>query len=750
MATRTAAGPSERDLISVVVDGDAAKAHSLGLTVAGETLEDVVKEITAENVKGIRFFTELLKRLDSRWGKHGLNAMNHGVAAAIARKVTALMPGLDPGTRVMAQVFLGDFLAGVGKGVIAASDPNREQKIDALGAQVARRFGNAFRDALGVVHLARLAADGSMDVDAKGRPQACSHWQQMTSGWDLLHPDTTQTTGGNQQQRGQPRQTTRVPGALIPYQVGDFDALAGNGEPHVCPECLRLNGAAQPKAQSFWARVRADEKMCRVLVAAARRDSGTDREGRLFIDLSEDLAAKGDFDALAIVCHDIDPRLVDTRKSGVHQCFEIKNADAKLLRAWFDGPGGAELGTGNKAREATHGAIEAVKRALKHGGLAAWAAAAFAIGIPVAYFIVAVPIVGIYGAGVFGWWQNQHWNVGLTLAGSILALLWLLPWYSVAGLVRVFGGIFHPHADEHGSPSLANSARNITAYLFGLGVTAMLIADMGILFGFPTFLVRLVTIPVIALALIAYDRIGARWGHDSEEIHHLLEKLSLGNIRTLATVSAALAVIGIGPLAYKQYVDGNIAFQVAVVEQEITVQVPKPGGKDGETEEKTIKVKYIATPSGGAFRVEDILGAVGAQSATVGEVCVPKGTDIDLPGYVEKEIGGCASGVGYAVRKHLFGRFLDEGPQEYSSIEALYFAQEGEKAEMKEVMEAAAAPDEPAKKPEAKPADPAPKATVSAVSPAAASTKPAAPVTKRGVDCSKLSARARAEQEACK
>jgi len=102
------------------------------------------------------------------------------------------------------------------------------------------------------------------------------------------------------------------------------------------------------------------------------------------------------------------------------------------------------------------------------------------------------------------------------------------------------------------------------------------------------------------------------------------------------------------------------------------------------------------------------------------------------------------------VRKHLFGRFLDEGPQEYSSIEALYFAQEGEKAEMKEVMEAAAAPDEPAKKPEAKPADPAPKATVSAVSPAAASTKPAAPVTKRGVDCSKLSARARAEQEACK
>ena len=742
MATPGTAGPAEKDLISALVLGDQTKAHSLGITVVGETLEDVVKEVSAEHFKGVRFFTELLKRLDSKWGKHGLNALSHGAAAAVARKLTQLVPGLDPSTRAVANVFIGDMLAGLGKGVIAASDPDRTKKIDALGAAVSRRFGNAFRDHLGVIHLAALAADGTPELDDRNRPVACVHWQQMVTGWDLAHPVANRQQGGRQNQN-QPQQSAQQP-AQISYRMGEFSTLTAPGtEPHVCPVCMQLQGSAQVKGKSFWARVREDEKMHRVLVAVARKDVGQERDKRLFIDLSEDFAANGDLDALAIICHDVYPRLKSAQRGGKHQYYEITDEDAKLLRAWFDGPGGAELGMANKARETEHGAVETVKHALAHGGPAAWGAAALALGIPLVYFGIAFPIVGVYGAGVFGWWQNAHWNIGLTLAGAVLALLWLIPWYSVAGLMKVFGGIFHPHADEHGTPNLANSARNITAFLFGLGITSMLIADTGIIWGFNTFLIRLVAIPVIALALIGYDRIGARWGHSSKEIHHLLEKLSFNNIRTLAFVATALALIGIGPLAYVEYVSANTAFVVEVAEKEIVVSVPQGNGKAVKEEKR--KVKYIPSPKGGAFRVEDILGRVAAESAQVGKVCVSKGTDIDLPGYVEKESSdGCDKGkVGYAVRERAFAFIPDDAAVEYESLEALYLATYREDAEIDQVMEATLAPPQ-----ETQVSQPPsqPKATVSVVAPAAASTQPKA---KAKVDCSRLSPRARSKQPGC-
>lgn len=737
---------------------DAAVAGGEGLEELTKSLLPVIAAVQAEGKTGMAAAIEIARRLD--YGKIIGKTGAHLAAKKIAEAIANAGGITDPTTKFGTILIVENLLAGA---AVAG--------VDQIGANLAdpAKFGTHFKAAVAkvvpttatpaggiiavtwesgegsdLVHRARVDASGAV-VPFPGRGFAqpcCGRMGQALALHDMRHP--TQTRGGGKDKGGNPIPRETVNKVEFIVQTTDVPtAFAAKKVP--CPDCFPnitfLAPAAAPKGKTFWEK--SDEsEACMDVWAAVIHASGPTSTLRkhVVVDHLEDVPSKVEFTAFRIACERFHPRVTKvTDPADATRVLFVEMSDEDVLEflRWLDSIG-TELKLVNKTSEAAHNAFETAKHALEHGGPAAWGIAALAIIVPLAYIAVAFPIVGMYGAGVFGWWQNQAWNIGLTFGGALLALLWLIPWYTMTGIGKFFGGLIHSHPDDHGNPSLANTARNITALLFGLGVTTMLICSVGILFGFETYSIRLVAVPVIALALIAYDRIGARWGHESEEIHHLLEKLSFNNIRTLAFVATALALIGIGPLAYSQYVEANTTFKLAVEQKTV----------EGEA------VFYVPTPDGKVFRPADLFGWTKAKEITEGmgtgaheEVCLPVGTSVDLPGYTEKAAGECelengAKGVSYAIRANPLGIKLG-GVEAYDTLEALFLASHREEADLQAVVKAELAPTPP---PAQATPTPEPKATVNAVPPAAASTPPKA---KAKVDCSKLSPRARSKQQGC-
>jgi len=697
----------------------AGSTHGFG-NAAGEGLEELARDLIpiysavhAEGKSGIEAAIAIAGRID--WP--GLIAKTGAHYAA--QKVTRFTNGptgiQDPVTRFLTTVVIENLLAGAAVGGIdklaaTLSNPAEVQKYlkDAV-AKVVPTITNpnggisalTWDDGPGsdLVHYELVDGAGNpVSYPGRGFSQSCcSMLGHAVRDNDLRYSASNRNGGNNngrQQQQQQPQRHE-----LIVRRSDLPTALRIKG--HVCEQCRGAmplaTAASTQKTLTFWQKVNGSDAVKDVL-AALRHHAATHPRPHIATDHLEDVA-RLDFDALRILCESFHARVtqVTDPQSGAVQFVEMDEMTAKEFVIGLDSIG-TELKFSNRADEAAHNAWEKVKHAWEHGGPAAWGLAALALILPVGYFLSAVPIAGIYGAGLFGWWKNQHLNIGLTGVGAILALLWFIPWYTVTGLKGVFGGIFQPNVDTHGSPTLTNTARAVTAFLFGLGVTAILIADVGIMFNFSTYVIRFIVIPVIALAIIAYNRIGAS-NQESQAVRALMEQLSLGNIKTLSAVSAVLVVIAVGPLAYIEYVASNTMFRLAVEKTDI----------DGTS------VFYVPTPDGRVFRIEDLFGQLKAneiETSMTGdrmELCLPLGTVVDLPGYTEKTVEGCKDGeVGYAIRTNPLGMKIG-GASSYDSLESLAAAEKAsDKAPAQTVR--AAAPEPPKAMPVAT-AQPAPEPT---------------------------------------
>jgi hypothetical protein len=755
-------------------------AQNAGGNAGANASRDLGKEISEEFGKELARVTEEAATLGKSgadaaawcvghidWGKIFAKGGAHGVTSLLMEKIVAHAGITDPVTRAMLQIFVGGTVAGgaeqgIDKMAAFFNDPNK--RAGAIGKAIENVMPTSAKPNAGIVavtyqqgsrgsaftHRAKTDSAGVI-IQFPGQSFANTLCDCMAVDFafhDVAHPTTAK--GGGKDNKGNTQPTVVTQGKRFLVDQPTDIATALRSKPVLCLQCFPLGAAsvaAAPKAKTFWQRADESEAV-KTCLAALRRHAATSSRPHIAVDHMEDVE-KLDFDALRLLCESLVARVVEhvDDSGGTRRVmfYEMDDSTAKEFVLGLDSIG-TELKFSNKVEETAHNAWATFKHEIAHASGWDKAAACAVLAIPAIYVLSAVPIIVVYGAGIFGWWQNQTWNVGLTLAGALLALLWLIPWYSMEGIGRFFGGFFHVHADEHDTPTLANTARNITALLFGIGVTAILVSDLGLAFGFGTFYIRFALISAIVLALIGYDRIGARWGHDSEEIHHLLERLSLNNIRTLAAVATVLAVIGIGPLAYLQYVESSTKFALAV----------EKGAVDGND------VYFVPTPDGRLFRPADIFGLQAAakieekmktDDADRSVICLADGTDIDVPGYTEKWAGECVlsgedKGGQLAIRANPFGWRFGGSAMAYDTLEALYLASRREEQELKAVLESELA-STPGPLPITQP--PAPEPTIKAVAtPVPANTQTKSKATGGSpIDCSQLSPRARSRQPGC-
>lgn len=723
-------------------------ARNLGQEIAEEFGKELAKASMAASGKtGAEAAAFILGSIDfkSIFAKGGA----HGVTDLVMSEVAKFAGIKDPVTKTLLRMMVGSTVAGAAEAGI--------DKMSSFFADDAKRT-DAVKKAIGAVVPTKDNPTGGINMltydkgpgsdfahhvvlDANGQPVPYPGQAFPRSRCHLLGVAVNEVVLRNMISRGGGGRGGG-PREEIGVQLSDA-GTAMRIKRVECPFCESGSHSldtvptapAAAKEPGFYEKVQGIDAIRDVLAAVDRYAVSSSRS-----DIVRDLAAdlpKLPFDGVFALFERIHPRVIPRYGAdpNVVEYWELPEDAVQEFLAGLKRLG-ATLELPNKVEDAAHNVWEKAKRAWEHGGTLVWIPVILTVVALLLYLAAAVPIVGTYGMGLFGWWQNPYLNIIFAFSGALAALLWFIPWYSGPGLKLVFGGFYHAKMDERESPTIANTARMVTAFLFSLAVVSGVIAYSGIVFGYGTTMVR-VPVALIAMALIAYDRIGAA-NHGSEKVHHLLEDLTVRNIRTLSLVGSVLAALAIAPLGYLQYVNATTVFPVAVSQEMVSI--------NGANE----TVRYVAAPGGGAFRVEDILGRASADRAAIGRVCVPKGTDIDLPGYVEHEVeGACqAGGVGYAVRKHLFGRFLDEGAVEYASLEALYLDGYREERELSQVVEATLAEaEETTTEPVVAAPAPAPVVTTK-VAPAPA--KPASKTPRSAqLNCSALSPKSRAATAGC-
>lgn len=764
---------------------DAAVAGGEGLEELSKEFGPIIAAVHAEGLSGMPAAIEIASRID--WARIAAKTGAHFTARKIAEALTNGGGFTDPATKFATILVIENVIAGaavsgidqIGKtlgdrtklrGLVAAAVQKVvPTKVDPNGGIVALTYHSG--EGSGYVHKARV--DGSSNlVLFPGRGHAntvCNLMSRAIEMHDLAFP--THTSGGGKNKTGAPIPVTHHKGHEFRVDEPTDVLTAAATKKPPCPDCFPgmtfLAPAAPAKAATFFEKVRGNQDVVDVL-GAIIRFVATHPRAHIKVDLMEDIQGHCDFAALVTICELIRPRLIsvtDGATPPVHQYYGIEEAEVNEFFTFIDGFGGGELKAFNKADEAAHGVLENLKHAWEHRGEHGLLSSAFlnaltaVLATVVGYlFLAPLAILGIWGVGVFGPFDNPVWNLAGIGIGSIGLILWFVPWYSLPGVTTFFGGIFHPHVNDHGEPTIANTARNATALFLALGLVGVLVLDIESVVGIHMPAVRAFVVLGMSLALIAYDRVGAG-AHGEEKIHHLLVDLKFGNIKVLSVVALVMAVSSL-PMAYRIYVDQATVYRAAVV--------------------KTAEgVAYIPTPKGTVFKPEDILGATEAKAVVDGvasgekkPICLSEGVDFDLPGYTEKVVKApsigwglsawlaadkpvgvpdpmaCAVGTtGYAIRANLPGKRLawERKATEYASVEALQAATLPSTT-TETVTTTTDAPDAPkaeteTSKPEAKTDAPAPTKAFTAT----ATTAPA----KRGVDCSTLSFRQR-QQRGCK
>ncbi len=678
MTNGNANGLDLMTLVGALVHGkkeDIAKvetAHAAtGLkVVAGEIFENMLADRVAKGFRGVKLLREIM-RSTGDWAKYGLEGISIAVAPVIAKKIGELAGkiGLDARTCGYIETFFVELGEGMSRGVISASDPRREDKIEKVAELVVKRFDNAFRDHFGVIHLARINADGTVAEDGarEPRPLSCSHWQQTVTGWDLSHPDVVNrgNNGGNNNRQNQNHQPTTTFGAKIPYERGTYDTFtAGQSEPNLCRLCFSLSGAAVPSGggKTFWQKIEADKDVTRVLLAVVTTVQKSDNAFEM-TKLLECLEKNCSFEALRIICNDVKGRLqpvvksvdIDGTMMDVVDDYEISAKDLTKFKGWIDGLGGAGLSVADKAEDT----LQKAWKQSKLGGIKFWLGSFSSL-----YVAAAVILLYVY---FMGWFHPAGWllspggsmlkqNICL-LVGSIGALFWVVPWYMAGGLSKLSHGFIDVGSD------LAQTARSIATLLFGFGSALAVIKMVIFLLGWKDDLVMISMIPVF-MSILAYDRLVARW-FESPKVKEIAESIAGGQAKALS----ALFTVGILLAATSGYVDtlrAGTVFQVVVEYADV-------GGKS---------VSYIPTPNSGAFLPTDILGKIvagkmaGGAAGTKTPVCLPKGATLSLPGYaVQKEEPvnkDCpAETVSWTTRPAIKSYVPKDGAKEYGSLEEI-------------------------------------------------------------------------------
>lgn len=686
MVNANAAGLGLSTLVGALVHGNAADiatvetAHkSTGLKVGGEVFENIIADTVAKGYKGLPFVREILRRTNG-WGKYGLEALSISVAPLLAKQIGNFAGkfGLDAKTRGYIELGFIDLAEGVSRGAIAASDPNREVKIDALVEQVKKRFENAFRDHLGVIHLARLADDGTVleDSATPPRPLACVHWQQMTAGWDAQHPDiiVRGNNGGNNNQNQNQGRGRDIPGLKIPYERGGYDAFViGSATPHLCPVCFAIAGAAAKpaeKAAAWWPRVDGNAAVKRVLLAVTHKVGKATDKKFVMVDLLEDLEKACSFEAIKIACEDIEPRLVEVQQfrketdaAGVvtevpaGSYDEISDADMEHFRVWIDGLGGAELTVANKAKVAGLDLKERFDDAMKSMGIWAWVVLAFAASLVFGYAIVwpvvtlAIWAVGVFFPGDLLRFGDTDYgpalNVACMLVSSMSLIVWVSFWKTAEGTKKMFGGLI-----QHGS-DLANLARNFTALFLGASLVALLELIVGAALSTDTTALRMYSVPGVMLSAIVVDQTAAAWSV-SKTITDWREKYALRTLVSASAIGLVILVVGAIALAKIWYVGPekteaekaqDKAAQVEVAMK--TIDAAEAGAKARIAEAEAVKAEADA------HRAAEARHAAEATAKAVSETDAPRAASKPEVAKAETSEEKCAriAHYSYATRR---------------------------------------------------------------------------------------------------
>lgn len=715
MATGQHAGNAVSLALDALTSGHAGQVEALEKSTGGavslELLENIVADAISKNFSGIPFLTYVMEQTGS-WGKYGVEGLSIAAAPKLMKELARIgrEKGVDPKTMGLIEIFGTELIEAVTRGTLNASDPAaRRNKIVEIATRVAIRASNAFRDTLMTVHLRQLDAAGNpLPADQHGYYSACAIWQTMVGGWVASNPGQTRTRGGG---KGQQQTTYTDPAPKMTVVDGEYMDLVATGG-HKCPACLRLTGGteADRKVLTFWEKALANQKVLDVLDAVVR-DVATGNRPEIGADWLDEVSRECDFNAVLVASERVHPRLVRVI-SPIGKYIGIYPSDVKFFFSWLKAFGGAKLTSLHAAQDAAHNVLGELKHAFEHRGKGdgmglLWKALG-AVLLAVVLYMAAWPLMtlGIWGFGAFGSFQNPGWNVAFGMLGTLSLILWLAFWHSEAGVQKAFGGIIHPHVDEHGTPGIANTARNIAALFVGATVVSLLEIDIfDICLGVDSQVIRMVTVPGVMLAAIAYDRTAAAW-HGSAKINALRERLSFGTVWQLSAIGTLTFLLAI-PIGARQYFAANTTFPV-IVESAVV---------DGKT------VFFVPTPNGGAFRLEDVVGRMQAEKIEAGmrtaqasadgmlvtvaqegdyepskELCLPKGMPLNLPGYAEmvatygkdekdaagKDLAGteipCNDGKGrnWVIRARFWGREYDHGATEYVSLKELKAAIDAE------------------------------------------------------------------------
>jgi hypothetical protein len=508
------------------LEGKSSNASEAALVAGGEALEDLVRDAVGKLGIGVEALAEVQSNAVTKFGVKGIS---HAGAHWVAGKFVEILKIDSPFTRVAIATFLSNMFAGGAIGVLDASALKGAQStaLVAISKDPAQPesgvVGIVWQGGVGggALHPPKRDKDGNIALRDLGSHKVfdteCECLDRALYEHGLVHqPKAVQRKGKDGKVVG----TDLVPsGVRFTNKWTDAATYLQAHPTAVCGDyALRLPSGKPVEAKSWLEEVGDEGK---TLFDALLLYPHTTDDDKIDDIVGPDIAKE----AMNVPVDEWKQLATDvTGNGGIYaECWA---KDKGLTRKGFNlvldkirtrGKGGLELG--NKAKVATLTAWDEAKKAWKKGGWLGWGLAALALAIPVGYAAAGAIIAMFYA---LGWFAPASWTVSngviSLLAASIAGIVWLIPWYSADGLRRAFGGL------ANDAEKFAHTARNITALLCGFGALVVVGKLVGHWAGVSNDIVTLVTV-VAFMAILAYDRIGARW-HDEESIHHLVVEIA--------------------------------------------------------------------------------------------------------------------------------------------------------------------------------------------------------------------------------
>lgn len=679
---------SDADKMSAAISGNAAGLPS---DFSGETLEEIANDLTGKlNLSGSAWLKAFFARVP--FGKLGIKITSIGVSNLLFNWLLSLT-SLPRGTKDTINHVGRNLLQGVLASYIDTSADRGHEELDkAVHVGQTSQYVNKvspydpskamvvvisdLATGFKMIHAAAHENGAYLDIPDSGAPAVpattCLHCENVYAQHTAAFRKETTTTGAGKDGKGGGTKVTAPPAYRNAKRMllSDAEALSGI---FYCPETWPVGKPAPAKAQdppkTWHAQVgdKGIELFDAVLLYPKNTPSvvddikGTDiatEATNVPIDEWKKLAndVMGN-EGIYLGCWNPSVSASNPANAGVTEVaggLTQKGFDLVLDKIVSRGNG--KLKAENVVKVAAFNAWETfwreenLKVALKGLMIAA--------GALLCYFTYAVITLYFYQDALFP--ENSvtaedvieqilSEQVLTLFFMSISVLLWFVPWYFSRVISWVTAGIL--------TSELPATAKATTVLFCGTAAVAISVKLIDAWANDVPFMSSL-PLTVFVLTAIAGDRFHSMWNAD-ETIVERWKKISLGKLNAVNALGTA-AIVGMLFLIVIPWFVPKATFQVTVANK---------GG-----------AFYVPTPKGKAFLPEDVLGGIQAEAIEAGmvdgdskPVCLPVGTELDLPGYTESVQTPndtlCAPNTAsWVIRENFWGRTFDDGAKEYGSL----------------------------------------------------------------------------------